>query len=228
MLENQKHPQGELFFISEQFNSLNVSANRMDELLANGWRHFGTQFFRYNFSFYNGAICRVFPLRIRLAEFSLSKNKRRILSKNQDLQIIIRPIEVTPEKESLFERHKRRFKRSIPHSIFDFLSFDPANVPCKAMEVCVYEKEKLLAVSFFDVGETSVSGIYAMFEPTETSRSLGIFTMLIEIDFAIKNNKKFYYQGYCYEESSFYDYKKRFRAVEKFDWNGNWDSFTVK
>ncbi len=72
------------------------------------------------------------------------------------------------------------------------------------------------------------SSIYAMFEPTETSRSLGIFTMLLEIDFALKRSKKFYYQGYAYEGNSFYDYKKHFRALEKFDWNGNWESFQEK
>ena len=225
MLENEIYPLDELYFINEDFNTLNVAPNRMDALLANGWRHFGMHFFRYNFSYYEGKICRVFPLRIRLAAFSLSKNKRRILKKNQDLQTVIRPIEITAEKESLFERHKRRFKRGVPHSIYDFLSFDAANVPCEALEVCIYDKEKLLAASFFDVGKTAISSIYAMFAPEETSRSLGIFTMLLEIDFALKHSKTFYYQGYAYEGNSFYDYKKRFRALEKFDWNGNWESF---
>jgi arginine-tRNA-protein transferase len=64
-----------------------------------------------------------------------------------------------------------------------------------------------------------------MFEPTESSRSLGIFTMLLTIDFAIKNGKTFYYPGYAYEENSFYDYKKRFAALDKFDWKGNWKVF---
>ena len=219
MLEN------EFFFINEEFYALTVTPRRIDALLANGWRHFGTQFYRYNLSFYEGRICRVFPLRIRLAAFSLSKNKRRILKKNQDLQIIIRPIEITKEKERLFERHKQRFKRGVPFSLYDFLSFDAAKVPCEALEVCVYDNEKLLAASFFDIGETAISSIYAMFEPTETSRSLGIFTMLLEIEFAQTFGKEFYYQGYAYEENSFYDYKKRFRALEKFDWNGNWESF---
>ncbi len=225
MLDNEIYPLDELYFINEDFNTLNVAPNRMDALLANGWRHFGTHFFRYNFSFYEGKVCRVFPLRIRLAAFSLSKNKRRILKKNQDLQTVIRPIEITAEKESLFERHKRRFKCGVPDSIYDFLSFDAANVPCEALEICVYSGEQLLAASFFDVGKTAISSIYAMFAPEETSRSLGIFTMLLEIDFALKHGKTFYYQGYAYEQHSFYDYKKRFRALEKFDWNGNWESF---
>ncbi|CAN5342431.1 hypothetical protein BH20ACI1_BH20ACI1_24210 [soil metagenome] len=227
MLENEFFPIDELFFINEEFDTLNVSPKQLDTLLANGWRHFGTQFFRYNFSFYDGRICQVFPLRIRLADFSVSKNKRRILTKNRDLQVIIRPIEITEEKEKLFEVHKYRFNHSIPFSIYDFLSFNANCVPCEALEVGVYNKGNLIAASFFDVGETAISSIYAMFAPEEKSRSLGIFTMLVEIDFARKCGKDFYYQGYCYDGNSFYDYKKRFRALEKFDWKGNWENFKV-
>jgi arginine-tRNA-protein transferase len=61
-----------------------------------------------------------------------------------------------------------------------------------------------------------------MFDPEFSSRSLGIFTMLNEIEFAIEKKKEFYYQGYSYEGESFYDYKKRFRGTECFDWNGKW------
>lgn len=225
MLENDFFSLAELSFINEEFYTLKVSPKQLDTLLANGWRHFGTQFFRYNLSFYDGRICQVFPLRIRLADFSLSKNKRRILTKNQDLQVIIRPIEITEEKEHLFEIHKYRFNHSIPFSIYDFLSFDPKNVPCEALEISVYNKESLIAASFFDVGETAISSIYAMFAPEEKSRSLGIFTMLVEIEFARKHGKNFYYQGYCYDGNSFYDYKKRFRALEKFDWKNKWENF---
>ncbi len=225
MLENEFYQIADLLFINEEFDTLKTSPRQMDRLWENGWRHFGTQFFRYNLSFYEGRICRVFPLRIRLADFSVSKNKRRIIRKNQDLQTIIRPVEITEEKEILFERHKRRFKRAVPFSIYDFLSYNPAKVPCEALELCVYQRKKLLAASFFDLGETAISGVYAMFAPEENSRSLGIFTMLAEIDFARQNGKDFYYQGYCYDGNSFYDYKKRFRALEKFDWRGNWESF---
>lgn len=227
MLENEFFSLEKISFINEEFYTLKVSPPQLDVLLANGWRHFGTQFFRYNLTFYNERICRVFPLRIRLADFSLSKNKRRIINKNQDLRIVVRPVEINEEKEKLFESHKYRFKHNIPSSIYDFLSFDAANIPCETLEVSVYHEKSLIAASFFDVGETSVSSIYAMFAPVEASRSLGIFTMLAEIEFARKQGKNFYYQGYCYDEVSFYDYKKRFRALEKFDWKGNWESFKV-
>jgi arginine-tRNA-protein transferase len=213
-------------FINEEFYTPRVSPQQLDALLADGWRHFGEHFFRYNIGIYENQLRLVLPLRIRLANFQISKSQRRVLKKNQDLQIVFRPIEITAEKEDLFEHHKQRFNHAVPDSIYDFLSLEPADVPCEALEVCVYEKNRLLAASFFDVGASAVSAIYAMFEPSEVSRSLGIFTMLLTIDFATKNSKAFYYPGYAYEKNSFYDYKKRFSALEEFDWNGNWKTFS--
>jgi len=209
-------------YINEAFNATHVNPAQQDLLLAEGWRHFGTYFFRYNWAFYGLDIRRVIPLRIRLANFVPSKSQRRILRKNRDLKTVVRPANITRQTEELFQRHKRRFKQGVPDTIYDFLSHDPANFPCKTMELAVYEGEEHVAVSYFDVGETSTSGIYAMFELTESSRSLGIFTMLSEIEFSIESGKEFYYQGYAYEGESFYDYKKRFCGTEAFDWSGSW------
>ncbi|HEX8250080.1 MAG TPA: hypothetical protein VF599_18040 [Pyrinomonadaceae bacterium] len=215
----------QLSFINEEFFSFQAAPAQMDALWREGWRHFGAHFFRYNLGFYEYEIRRVVPLRIRLADFKFSKSQRRVFNKNRDLETVIRPVRIEAEKEKLFERHKRRFKSGVPDSIYDFLSGEPAAVPCEALEACVYEQGNLLAASFFDVGKESISGIYAMFEPSAEKRSLGILTMLLEIRWALENGKKFYYSGYAYEGNSFYDYKKRFSALESYDWRGNWQNF---
>jgi arginine-tRNA-protein transferase len=215
----------EFVYVDEQCFVWSVTPAEMDIFLAEGWRHVGRRFFRYSSGFYDSAFRHVAPLRIRLANFSLSKSQRRTLKKNRDLQIVVRAFDVTPEMEELFEKHKRRFIYGVPESIYNFLPRDAGDNPCEALEICVYRDGELLAVSFFDVGERAVSSVYAIFAPEETSRRLGIFTMLLEIEWALENKKEFFYQGYCFEEDSFYDYKKRFRGVEKFDWNGNWENF---
>lgn len=212
-------------FINEEFFSPSAAPEQMDALWREGWRHFGAHFFRYNLGFYENEIRRVLPLRIRLAGFKFSKSQRRVFNKNSDLDAVIRPVRIDAEKHSLFGRHKRRFKSGVPDSIYDFLSEEPAVVPCEALEVCVFERGNLLAASFFDIGKESVSSIYAMFEPSREKRSLGILTMLLEIRYAQECGKKFYYSGYAYEGNSYYDYKKRFSALESFDWNGNWEKF---
>lgn len=216
---------GDFLLINEAFDTQEVTPFEMDFLLAEGWRNFGTYFFRHNIGIFRGSFRRVIPLRIRLTDFTFSKNQRRNLLRNRDLQIVIRPIQIDREKEELFERHKTRFEEYPPDSLYVFLSHEPATIPSRSLEICAYENGKLLAASFFNEGLDSVSGIYAMFEPDQTKRGLGIFTMLLEIQYAINKDKRFYYHGYAYEGPSFYDYKKRFRALEMYDWEGHWLEF---
>jgi arginine-tRNA-protein transferase len=221
-------PGTDLIFINEEFFAEFITPAQLDLLLSDGWRHFGIQFYRYSLGICKEEIRRVIPLRIRLANFEFSKSQRRVLRKNADLRTEIRPIEITIETEDLFHRHKLRFEEGVPISIYEFLSQEPSVMPCEAKEVAVYREENLVAVSYFDVGERSLSGIYAMFDPGEHSRSLGIFTMLKEIEYARERSCEFYYQGYAYEGQSFYDYKKRFSGLECFDWRGNWKSFNAE
>lgn len=208
--------------INEEFYTDKITTAQLDILLADGWRHFGTHFFRYNLGIYEDEIKRILPLRIRLDEFKFSKSQRRVLRRNNDLDVQIQPINITDETHDLFDRHKRRFKRGVPNTIYDFLSSDPASGPTKGLEVSVRLNDDLLAASFFDAGKASVSSIYGIFDPTEISRSLGIFTMLKEIEYALETGKQYFYPGYAYEGESFYDYKKRFSALEYFDWKGSW------
>lgn len=215
-------PGTDLVFINEEFYADTVTAEQMDLLLAEAWRHFGTFFFRYNLGIYGEEIRRVEPLRIRLADFRLSKSQRRVLRRNSDLDFRVRPIEITDESQILFHRHKARFKTDVPHSIYNFLSPTPATVPSDASELAVYLEGKLVAVSYFDEGVTATSGIYAAFDPELSSRALGIFTMLKEIEYSRQTGREYYYPGFAYEGESFYDYKKRFSALEKYDWQGNW------
>jgi arginine-tRNA-protein transferase len=213
-------------YINEAFECSGVSPRQLDLLLAEGWRHFGTQFFRYSYAFYDLDLRLVMPMRIRTANFSLSKKQRRVLRDNRDVTIRIGPVAITDECADLFERHRWRFKTGIPDSLYDFLSGDPS-VPCTSQEIDVRIGDRLAAKSYFDIGERTVSAVYAMFEPDLAPRSLGIFTMLKEIEYAITSGKEFYYQGYAYEGSSFYDYKKRFRGSEYFDWRGAWREYAA-
>lgn len=218
-----------LKFINEEFFAESVDRATYDQLLADGWRHFGEHFFRYSLGMYRSEIRRVMPLRVRLEDFRLSQSQRRVLRLNQDLSIEIGPAAITEEIHELFDRHKHRFDHGVPESIFDFVSRDPASGPTDGHQITALSREgKLFAASFFDIGASSISAIYGCFDPHEKRRSLGIFTMLKVIEFAASKGMTFYYHGYAYEGPSFYDYKKRFSGVEVFDWEGAWKKLAAE
>jgi len=76
-----------------------------------------------------------------------------------------------------------------------------------------------------DEGEVSTSCIYTIFNTSCNRRSLGIMTILMEIQYSHDKKKRYVCPGYAYREDSFYDYKKKFAGTEYYDWCGNWKPF---
>ena len=199
-----------------------VSPEELDGLLATGWRHFGTLFFRYNAAVMEKKLQFILPLRIELAEWKATRSQKRVVKKNADLRTEIRTATIDREKQAMFFRHSLRFTENKPTSLEDFLHPEPAEIPCRCEEVAVFLGEKLVAVSFLAIGKDSVSSIYGIFEPKYASRSLGVYTMLEEIKYAQELGVKYYYSGYSTLGPSRYDYKKGFEAVYAYDWGGQW------
>lgn len=201
-----------------------VPAEIMDQVWAAGWRHFGRYFFRYSTQQgEHGGLQTITPLRIDLASCSFTKSQRRVLNKNADLRTDIVPATLDGELRALFQRHKKRFSYNIPDTLETFLGPDPARGPCECRMLRVFDGERLIAASFFDLGQQSASSVYGMFEPEYSSRSLGIFTMLLEIQHCRTSGLRWLYPGYATHEPSAYDYKKQFRSTEYLDWStGAW------
>jgi arginyl-tRNA--protein-N-Asp/Glu arginylyltransferase len=209
----------------ESFIWLSASPAEMDQLWAEGWRHFGIIFVRYGSAFHGGKFYSVLPLRLDIERFALTRSQKRVLAKNRDTELIIRPSFVDAEKKALFEKHRLRFDENTPTSLYNFISEFPESVPCPNVELCIYLDEKLCGVTFLDVGERSTSGVYAMFNPAEMKRSLGILMMLHSIQFSREQGCKYYYPGYAYHEPFAYDYKKRFTGLEYLDWEAGWKAY---
>lgn len=208
-------------YLDECFLAAQVAPEVMDRLWAEGWRHFGTYFFRY--AQLSGQT--VLPLRVRLAEHRLRRSQLRVLKKNKDIRLELQPAFVNAEVEALFAQHKTRFSHSIPESIYNFISDRPAHIPCRCHSLTLYHQGRLVGISYLDEGAQATSSVYQCFDPAYARRSLGILMIVHSIELSQSWGKAFYYPGYAYLEPSEYDYKKRLGALEYFDWKGNWRKF---
>ncbi|HSI61485.1 MAG TPA: arginine-tRNA-protein transferase [Candidatus Saccharimonadia bacterium] len=204
--------------IWETFHMLHAGPQALDDLWAEGWRHFGTEFFRYSVSPQADGWQTIVPLRLPLANLTLTKSQRRVLRKNEDVECRIAPATLSDEARGMFERHKARFTENIPEALTTFLSTEPGSVPCRCMEFQVRVEGRLAALSYLDLGEKSVSSVYGMFEPEYAKRSLGIYTLLREMLWAQENRYVIYYPGYATSGASAYDYKKHLRGLEGYCW----------
>lgn len=213
--ERPKIPDGTGAFLIDE-----ITPDQLDMALSKGWRHFGQLFYFYHESEgENGDPSHhVRPLRVRVGQFRRSKSQRRTWNRNTNLALEVRPLQFSEELDALFEIHKKRFPKDIPASLTNFLGESPELNPTDTRQFEIRLDGKLIACSFLDLGKNTVSSIYAMFDPAESHRRLGIYTMLLELDWAQKNGMDFYYSGYAYLEPSHYDYKKEFTGLEFYDW----------
>jgi arginine-tRNA-protein transferase len=210
--------------LDDAFICDSVPAEFMDMLWAAGWRHFGRYFFRYTSQpGHEGGSQLITPLRIDLGSCAFTKSQRRVLRKNAGLRCEITSARIDEELRSMFRRHKQRFKHNIPETLETFLGPDPEQGPCECRMVRVYDEGQLIAASFFDVGLLAASSVYGLFEPSHSKSSLGIFTLLQEIEYCRSTGLRWLYPGYATREPSAYDYKKQFRGTEWLDWeSGEW------
>jgi leucyl-tRNA---protein transferase len=201
-----------------------VTPHELDQFLAQGWRHFGTYFFRYS-SLPDGL--QIQPLRMCLADFTPNRSQRRSWQRNQDLITRVERALITPEYRRLFALHKTRFLHNIPDALEDFLGHHPERQPCDTRVIRVEHQQQLLAAHFIDLAEHSLSSVYSIYNPAWSERGLGIFTILKAIEYAKSLGKTWYYPGYATREPSHYDYKKSFAALEFFDWR-EWKPLEAK
>ena len=193
----------------------------MDALWADGWRHFGPLFFRYDVTESPaGELLHIIPLRVDVTRFAPSKSQRRTLRRCADLRFELASVRLDDERHVLFDAHAARFNDNVPGSLEDFLGGGPQwDCPCPVRELSVRDADgHLLAASYVDLGAESTSAVYAMWDPPEAHRRLGIATMLWEIEHARRTGRRWHYLGYASREPSHYDYKRDFGALEWFDW----------
>jgi arginine-tRNA-protein transferase len=105
------------------------------------------------------------------------------------------------------------------NSLFDAV---PDMSPADIKVVTVNDGNRLVAASYLYVGETSTYSAFAIHDIDLHRNSLGIFTILKEIEYSILEGKSHYYLGAIHSERSYYDYKKRFHALERLDETSEW------
>ena len=212
--------------IDERADMVQLAPETLDRILAEGWRLLGKRFVRHNFSTWRKQLCRTIPLRIKLADFQLSKSQRKVLRQNEDLLVISAPAKFDNDRNRLFDLHRDRFEEKQSTTLASFIHPDhPHLLPTEGRELGVYLDNRLIACSFFHLGKKAVSGTYCVFDPSFERRSLGTFTLLLELLMAQELDMEYYYHGYTHDIPSQFDYKLSLSGLEHMNWeNGKWTS----
>lgn len=201
-----------------------LSPARLDKYLAGGWFRSAHMMYRSQLICLEGQIFSPVNIRARLHDYEFSKSLRKLLRQNKKtFRVIIRKAFWSEEKERLYQVYKPRFQGFVVNSLKNFLFATPEDYRIfDTYEVCVYDKHQLVAVSFFDLGKQSIASLLGLHNWEYRKYSLGIFSMLLEIEYGMQIGKKYYYPGYILDQPSTFDYKRRIGHLQYYNWKGRW------
>ena len=166
-------------------------------------------------------------VRIPVDVFRFSGSFRRVLRKNRDMAVHVRPPGPTSEQYSLFRDYieaRHHDGGMAEMSVFDYM----AMVGDTGIDTHITEyrprilpgqpgtpNPPLLAAALTDVLDDGLSLVYSFFSPREQARSLGTYMILDHIRQARTMGLPYVYLGYWVKHSQKMQYKARFHPQER-------------
>lgn len=209
----------------EYYFPQSLSPSRLDRYLAGGWFRSGPSLFRAQMLCLDGGVYSVINIRSHLDNYRFPKSLRKVLNKNdKQFRVEFGLATISPQKERLYAFQKARFKGYIFDTLEDFLFSGEVPGLFRTREIRVYDGDKLVAASYFDLGQKSMASLIGLYDPAYKKYSLGMYTMALEVRYAMKFGLKYYYPGYILDGFSTFDYKLRIGNIHYYNWNGRWKS----
>ncbi len=154
--------------------------------------------------------------RILVNDFKPGRRFRRVMKKNEDLQVTALPSIAGLEYYHLYEKYintRHQDGDMYPASSDQYQSF---LLTCRkdSLFLEVRQQEKLLAVMICDRLLNGLSAVFTFFEPDMPKRSLGTFAILWQIKVAQRLKLNYLYLGYWIQDCQKMNYKTQFAPLE--------------
>lgn len=179
-----------------------------DDLLARGWFRGNGIVYRSEVVCIDNKVYGIRNIRFPVCDFSMRRSHKKLFAKNNKrFTIRVGTPQSDVKREQLYRGIKSRFKAFVHDSLEGVLLSPRMGVDFDALEIAVYDGPELVAVSYVDVGDQSMASILCVYDQAYKKESLGMYTMLVELDLSKRLGLEYYYPGYVLDEPSAFDYK---------------------
>lgn len=202
----------------EVFGAVDFPPELYHDFMNYGFRRSGMYFYRPVCE----ACCECRPIRILAGEYRLAKSHRRILRKNQDVDVRISSPKLTKDKIRIYSDYLASQHDCGPDHSADSLGSFLYTSPVRTLEFEYRLRRRLVAVGIVDICSRSLSSVYAFFDPDFSSISLGTFSAIQEILFCQEHKIPHYYLGFLVADCPSMNYKARFKPHEILDKSFRW------
>jgi leucyl-tRNA---protein transferase len=181
----------------------------LDQMLEAGWyRMMHVMFTTDVITRETGEVFAVHWLRYDVekvpASFYTSRNFRKLNKKYSIDYVPLHEMDIE-ELEALFARYRTETKFSQAEELGDILGgyapfFD-------TLITTVRENGRLIAAGIVDLGATTIAGIKNIFDPAFASEGLGIYLLMLEMQYCRSEGIHWFYPGYIAPGYPNFDYK---------------------
>ncbi|MEQ8484054.1 MAG: arginyltransferase [Pseudomonadales bacterium] len=156
------------------------------------------------------------PTRVPVERFEPRRSQRRTLTRNADLTVQIHHGTFSPRFYDLYARYiagRHADGDMYPPSKDQFRSFLLSQW-ADTLFLCSYLGDALVAVAVTDRQRNGLSAIYTFFDPALADRSLGVWSVLQQIELARHLDLPYLYLGYWIRDAGKMSYKIDYRPTE--------------
>lgn len=196
-----------------------ITSELYQDLADSGFRRSGGHLYKPNCASCKACI----PVRVIAERFILKKHHKRVLKKNNDLEIRIEAAADSAKYYNLYSNYisERHVDGDMyPPTREQFRSFLFSQWS-DTFFLSAYKKNKLMAVAVTDKQRSGISAMYSFFDPYEAKRSLGVYSILKQLEYCQALGLKYLYLGYWIKNSKKMAYKAQYRPIEIYS-NNNW------
>ena len=193
-----------------------LGSDEYEQLLARGYRRFGSQLFRPQCPECNQCV----SIRVLVQSFEPSATFRRVLRKNEHIRVVRQRPSVTQAHLDLYHRYHRfmseiREWRRDRISRAEYVESFVAGGGAFAWQWLYYDGDDLVGVALMDETERAISLVYFFYDPEWRRASPGTFSFLVQLQHAREAGKLHAYPGYWIPANTSMAYKSRFQPFER-------------
>lgn len=201
--------------ISTKHQPLALSATELDDYLERGWYRIGSHLVTMRYVVTEDGLSSTVWSRLNLHGYRFRRSLQRLMQRNSTrLQVQTGPLVIDAEREALYARYLEHVGGARAETLHEVLGHGPRRRIFNTHEVRVYDSGRLVAFSWFDLGRRSIQSLLGVYDPDYAKLSLGFYTMLLEIEFALARGFAFHYSGYVLSDHPCMDYKRRVGPLE--------------
>ncbi|PPK88399.1 arginine-tRNA-protein transferase [Neolewinella xylanilytica] len=194
-----------------------LDPDQLDAFLERGWRPTGqsiytSDYLRTDDDELHGCL----QIRLPLSGFDFKKRHRKLLRRNarrfraQHAKAGIPDQELRAVNRRYMAEHPDKTREDLEYNVINEAGQQVLNTHV----LRIFEGERLVAFSYYDLGQRVVYAKAGIYDPLYASASLGLYTMLLEVERALELGFTHYYPGYYSPTFPAFDYKLRLGSME--------------